>query len=133
MFRFSFVVPNSDVVAGGGEGRPRDVEPAGTGQQLVGIVAGAEEVHQALELLWVLGADVGSLAEQVLRVAHTTDLAVVGLVAVAAIDDDGSHLAACRLQQILATVLQVKQHLRRWQVVGVLLQVEKLAQLKVRR
>ena len=53
MFRFSFVVPNSDVVAGGGEGRPRDVEPAGTGQQLVGIVAGVEEVHQALELLRV--------------------------------------------------------------------------------
>ncbi len=120
-------------MAGGGEGRPRDVEPAGTGQQLVGILAGAEEVHQALELLRVLGADVGSLAEQVLRVADATHLAVVGLVAVAAIDDDGSHLAACRLQQILATVLQVEQHLRRWQVVGVLLQVEKLAQLKVRR
>ena len=53
VFRFSFVVPNSDVVAGGGEGRPRDVEPAGTGQQLVGIVAGAEAVHQTLQLLRV--------------------------------------------------------------------------------
>ena len=131
MFRFSFVVPNSDVVAGGGEGRPRDVEPAGTGQQLVGIVAGAEEVHHALELARVFGADVGSLAEQVLRVADATHLPVVGLVAVAAIDDDGSHLAACRLQQILATVLQVKQHLRRWQVVGVLPQVEEFRQFEM--
>ena len=130
---FSFVVPNSDVVAGGGEGRPGDVEPAGTGQQLVGIVAGAEEVHQALELLWVFGADVGSLTEQVLRVAHTTDLAVVGLVPITRVDDDGSHLAACRLQQILATVFQVKQHLRRWQVVGILLQIEEVREHKMLR
>ena len=129
---FSFVVPNSDVVAGGGEGRPGDVEPAGAGQQLVGIVAGAEEVHQALELARVFGADVGSLAEQVLRIADTTDLSVVGLVAIAAVDDDGSYHLACGLQQILATILQVKQHLRRRQVVGVLPQVEKLRQMKVR-
>ena len=31
------VVSYSDKVAGGGEGRPGDVEPAGAGQQLVGI------------------------------------------------------------------------------------------------
>ena len=109
------------------------MEPAGGGQELVGQFVRLEKAHKIKELAGVLGADVGSLAEQVLRVAHTTDLAVVGLVAVAAIDDDGSHLAAYRLQQILATVLQVKQHLRRWQVVGVLLQVEKLAQHKVMR
>jgi len=48
-----FVVPEADEVAGVGEGRPGDVEPAGAGQQLVGIVAGVEEVHQALELLRV--------------------------------------------------------------------------------
>ena len=108
------------------------MEPAIADQQLVGIVAGAEEVHQALELARVLGADVGSLAEQVLRVADATHLAVVGLVPITRVDDDGSHLAACGLQQILATVLQVKQHLRRWQVVGVLPQVEKFRQMKVR-
>ena len=50
---FSLVVPNPDEVPGIGEGRPGDVEPAGAGQQLVGIVAGVEEVHQALELLRV--------------------------------------------------------------------------------
>ena len=47
---FSFVVPNSDVVARRAKGCPGDVEPAGAGQQLVGIRAGAEEIHQALEL-----------------------------------------------------------------------------------
>ena len=44
-------------MAGRGEGRPGDVEPAGTGQQLVGIVAGAEEVHQALELARALALE----------------------------------------------------------------------------
>ena len=128
-----FVVSYPDKVAGGGEGRPRDVEPAGAGQQLVGIGAVAEEIDQALELARVLGTDVGSLTEQVLRVADATHLAVVGLVAVARVDDDGSHLAACWLQQILATVLQVKHDLRRWQVIGVLPQIEELAQHKMRR
>ena len=127
------VVSYPDKVAGGGEGRPGDVKPAGAGQQLVGIVAGAEEVNQSLELLRVPWTDVGSLAEQVLRVADSADLPVVGLVAVAAIDDDGSYLAAGGLQQILAAVLQVEQHLQRGQVVGVLLQVEKLCQLKMLR
>ena len=61
-----FIVPKADVVAGGGEGRPGEVEPAGAGQQLVGIGAVAEEIDQALELARVLGADVGSLSEQVL-------------------------------------------------------------------
>ena len=31
-------------------GRPGDVEPAGAGQQLVGIGAGVEKVHHVLEL-----------------------------------------------------------------------------------
>lgn len=48
-------------MAGLGEGVPRDVEPAGARQQLVGIGAGLEEIHEALELRGVLRADVGSL------------------------------------------------------------------------
>ena len=120
-------------MAGGGEGGPRDVKPAGAGQQLVGILAGAEEVNQSLELLRVPWTDVGSLTEEVLRVAHATDLPVVGLVAVARVHDDGSYFAACRLQQILTAVLQVKQHLHRWQIVGVLPQIEEFAQGEVRR
>ena len=84
-----------------------------------------------LELLWVLGADVGSLAQYVLRVADTTDLPVVGLVAVAGVDDDGADTPSGRLQQVQAAILQVEHDLRRWQVVGVLLQIEEFRQFKV--
>lgn len=127
------VVPKPNKVAGFGEGSPRDMEPAVAGQKLVGVFAGAEEVNQALELARVLRTDVGSLAEQVLRVADTTNLPVVGLVAVAAVDDDRANQLACGLQQILATILQVKHDLHRGQVVGVLLQVEKLREHKMLR
>jgi ubiquinone biosynthesis protein UbiJ len=108
------------------------VEPAGAGQQLVGILAGAEKIDQTLELARVFGADVGSLAEQVLRVTDATHKSIHARVAEAGVDEDGTNHLACGLQQILATVLQVKQHLRRWQVVGVLPQVEKFRQMKVR-
>ena len=56
-----FIVPYPDEMAWRGEGIPRDVEPAVAGQELVGKCMGLEEVDQALELLRVLGADVGSL------------------------------------------------------------------------
>ena len=120
-------------MAGRSEGRPGDVEPVGGCQELVGHGMGLQKRNQAVELGGVFRADVGSLTEQVLRVADATHLAVVGLVAVARVDDDGSHLAACWFQQILAAVFQVKQYLRRWQVIGVLPQVEELRQHKVRR
>jgi len=90
----SFVVAEADEVAGGGEGRPGDVEPAGAGQQLVGIGAGAEEIDQALELARVLGADVGSLAKEVLRVMDTTNESIHARVTEAGVDDNGTdHLA----------------------------------------
>ena len=116
-----------------GEGFPRYVEPAGASQQLVGVRAGAEDVDQALELSGVFGADVGSLAQYVLRVLDASDESVNARVAEAAIDDDGANNAAGRLQQILATVLQVKQNLYGRQVVGILLQIEEFRQLKVLR
>ena len=65
---YLFVVAEADVVAGCGVGVPGDVEPGGAGQELVGIFATAEECDKALELLRVLGTDVGGLAKQVLRV-----------------------------------------------------------------
>jgi len=40
---------------------------------LVGELVSFEKVDEALELLRVTGANVGSLAEQVLRVADTTE------------------------------------------------------------
>ena len=120
-------------MAGLAEGRPRNVKPAVAGQQLVGIGTVAEKIDQMLKLLRVLGADVGSLTRQMLRVSHTTDLTVVGLVTVARVDDDGADTPSGRFQQVQATILQVKHDLRRRKVVGMLLQVEELAQHKVRR
>ena len=115
-----------------GEGFPRYVEPAGASQQLVGVRAGAEDVDQALELSGVFGADVGSLAQYVLGVLDASDESVDTRVAIATIDDDGANNAAGRLQQVLATVLQVKQNLHGRQVVGILPLVEEFRQLKVR-
>lgn len=74
----------------GAEGIPRDVEPAGGGQQLVGIGAGAKKVDKALELLGVARADVGSLTKEVLRALDATDETVDAGVAETGVDDDGA-------------------------------------------
>ncbi len=80
-------------MAGRGEGSPGDVEPAAAREELVGQIVSLEEIYEALELLRVLGANVGSLAEQVLRVADATHMAVDVLVAEAGVDEDGAdHL-----------------------------------------
>ena len=75
------VVPNPNIMSRSAEGIPGDVEPAGGGQELVGIFTGLEEGDEALELLRVLGADVGSLAKEVLRVLDATDKGVDARVA----------------------------------------------------
>ena len=85
-----FVISEADVVAGDAEGSPGDVEPAVAGEELVGEVVVAEEVDEALELSRIFGADVGSLADEVLRVLDTTDSAVDRLAAVAGVDEDGA-------------------------------------------
>ena len=70
------------------------MEPTCGGQQLVGQIVSLEEVHEALELAGVLGANVGSLAKEMLRVLDATNEGVDARVAVAGIDDDGTdHLA----------------------------------------
>ena len=77
-------------MAGWGEGAPGDVEPAGAGEELVGQIVSLEEGHEALEMLRVLGADVGGLAEEVLRVADTTHEGVNARAAEAGVDQDGA-------------------------------------------
>ena len=77
-------------MSGCSEGIPRDMEPAGGGEQLVGVVVGAEIVDEALELARVLGANVGGLAKEVLRVLDATDEGVDARVAVAGGDEDGA-------------------------------------------
>ena len=49
------------------------MKPAGAGQELVGQGVAFQEVDQLLELLGVLGADVGSAALQVLGVTDAAD------------------------------------------------------------
>ena len=68
-----------------------------------------------------------------LGVLDAADESIDARVAIATIDDDGANNAAGRLQQVLATVLQVKQNLYGRQVVGILLQIEEFRQLKVLR
>ena len=114
------------------EGCPGDVEPAGAGQELVGMVTCLEERDQALELLRVLGADVGGTALQVLGVADTANLSVDLTIAEAAVDDDGTaDSLAGRLQQLTAAVDHVGNLLDGWHVVGVLLPVAEFCQRKM--
>ena len=75
------------------KGSPGDVEPAIAREKLVGEFVSLEEVDQALELLRVLGADVGGLAEEVLRVTDSTHEGVDARVTEAGVDEDGAdHL-----------------------------------------
>ena len=121
------IIPYPDEVPGRAERRPRDVEPAGGGQELVGIFTGLEEVHEALELAGVLGADVGSLAKEVLRALDATDQGVDARVAVAGIDDDGTDHLAGGLQEHQAAIGHVRHVLHGGNVVGILAEIKKLA------
>ena len=120
-------------MAGRGEGSPGDVEPARGGEELVGEGVGLQERDQTLELLRVLGADVGSLTQQVLRVADATDEGVDARVAVAGVDDDGTDRLSGGFQQHQAAVGHVRHVLHGGGVVWVLLHVDKLAKSEVRR
>ena len=119
-------------MAGVAEGVPRDVEPAAAGgQELVGQIVSLEEIDQALELLMVTGANVGSLAEQVLRVADTTHQAVDVLVAEAGVDEDGADHLPGRFQEHHAAVDHVRHVLQRGLVARVFLRVDEFLQRKV--
>ena len=86
------VVAEADEVAGLAGGVPGDVEPAGAGEELVGVFTTAEERYQALELRRVPWADVGGLAEHVLGILDTANEGVDTLVAVAGVDEDWTDL-----------------------------------------
>ena len=130
--RFLFVIPKADVVAGWGDGCPGDVEPAGASEELVGQFVSLQEVHKFEELGGIAGTDVCGLAEEVLRIADTSYMAVDARVAEAGVDDDGTDDAAGGLQQVLATVGHVGNVLDGGDVVGVFVQMEKFVQRKMR-
>ena len=109
------------------------MEPAVAGEELVSQIVSLEEVHEALELAGVLGADVGSLTEEMLRVLDATNEGVDARVTVAGIDDDGTDHLAGGLQEHQTAIGHVRHVLHGGLVVGVLAQIEKLAQTKVGR
>lgn len=84
-------------MAGLGEGVPGKVEPTIAGEELIGKGVMAKKVDQAIELSRILGPDVGSLTDQVLRVAYTPYPAIDVLRAETGIDDDRAHNLAGRL------------------------------------
>ena len=129
---FSFVIPNADIVTGWTEGRPRDVEPAGAGEELVGMFTCLEERDEALELPRVLGANVGSLTVQVLGVLDAAHEGVDTAVAEAGVDDDGAADGfAGGLQQLAAAIGHVGYVLDGWDVLRVLLPIAELRQGKM--
>ena len=121
-------------MAGGGEGTPGDVEPAAAGgQELVGEFVSLEEVDESQKLLRVLGAYVGSLACEVLRVADAAHMAVDILVAESGVDDDGTDHLPGRFQEHHAAIDHVRHMLQRGFVARVLPCVQKLLQREVFR
>ena len=120
-------------MAGWGEGIPGDVEPAVAGEELVGVLADLQELHELPELGCVARADVGSLADEVLRVVHSADFAVDRLAPETGIDDDGADQDAGRLKQQITAESQICHDLHSGDVLGILPKIEELAQTEVRR
>ena len=108
------------------------MEPTVAGQELVGQGVMTQEFNQVLELLRVTGADVGSLALEVLGGADATNLSVDPTVAEARVNDDGTADGlAGGFQQLAATVGHVGYLLDGRDVVGVLVEVAELGQREV--
>ena len=128
---FLFVIPNADLMPGRGERTPGEVEPAIAGEELVGQIVSLEEIDQSLELLMVTGANVGSLAEQVLRVSDTTHEGIDARVAKAGVDEDGADHLPGRFQEHHAAIDHVRHVLQRGLVARVFLRVDEFLQRKV--
>ena len=105
------------------------MEPARAGEELVGQGVGLQERDQALELLRVLGTNVGGLTEEVLGVLDTANESVDTRIAEAAGDDDGTAYGlAGGLHQQAAAIDHVGHLLRRRNVGRVLAGVAELCQ-----
>ena len=113
------------------KGSPGDVEPAIAREKLVGELVSLEEIDQALELLRVTRANVGSLAEQVLRVRDATHMAVDILITEAGVDEDGANHLPGRFQEHHAAIDHVRHVLQRGFVARVLLRIDEFLQRKV--
>jgi hypothetical protein len=119
-------------MAGGGKGIPGDVEPAVAGEELIGELTGFEEIDQTLELCWVLGADVGGLAKEMLGVVDTADFAVYRFATETGIDYDRADDETGRLQKLMTAISHIDHILHRRDVLRVLAQMEEFAQSEMR-
>ena len=124
MCTFSFVITNLDEVARLGERTPTDMEPTIAREELVGVGVCLQEVDQALELSRVARADVGSLAEEVLRVSDTTHEGIDTRVAEAGVNKDGTGYFSGRLQEHQTAVGHVRHVLHGGFIVRVFAHVE---------
>ena len=109
------------------------MEPIRAGEELVGVLPFLEKVHKRRKLSRVLRADVGSLADEMLRAGDTTDLAIHGFASESGIDDDRACDEPCRFQQLMAAVGQIHDCLDRWEVARVLSEIKEFAQFKMLR
>jgi hypothetical protein len=109
------------------------VEPPVAGEELVGEIVRLEEIDQALELLRVLGADVGGLTEEVLRVTDTTHEGVDARVAETGVDEDGTDHLSGGFQEHQTAVGHVRHVLHGGFIIGVFARVDEFFQRKVRR
>lgn len=107
------------------------MEPAIAREELVGELVSLEEIDQALELSRVARADVGSLAEKVLRVTDTTHEGIDSRVAEAGVNKDGTGYFSGRLQEHHAAIDHVRHMLHGGFIVRVFAHVEEFVYLKV--
>ena len=109
------------------------MEPPVAGEELVGEFVSLEEGNEALELLRILGADVGGLAEQVLRVTDSTHEGVDARVAETGVDEDGTDHLSGGFQEHQTAVGHVRHVLHGGFIVRVFARVDEFFQRKVRR
>ena len=109
------------------------MEPAGAGEELVGVFPFLEEIHECRELCRIFRVDVGSLADEVLGAGDTTNFAIHGFRAEAGVDDYRACDKPCRFQQLMAAVGKIYYSLNRRKVAWMLPEIKELTQFEMRR
>ena len=110
---------------------PGDVEPAGAGKELVGVLPFLEEIHERRKLGRIFRVDVCCLTDEVLGAGDTTNLAINCLASKSGVDDDRACDESRGLQQLMAAVGQIRHYLHCRYVLRVFAEIKKLAQLEV--
>ena len=87
------------------------MEPAGAGEELVGMLPILEEIHERRELSGIFRSDVGSLTDEVLRFLDPTNLAINCLASKSGVDDDRACDESRGLQQLMAAIGKIRHYL----------------------